>query len=287
VRILLVGRHGQLAWELQRTLCVLGEVMVAGSAEMNLADPDAIVRVTQAVRPDLIVNAAAYTAVDKAEGDRELAMAVNGVAPGLLAEQARQLGAALLHFSTDYVFDGNKGAPYTERDATHPLNVYGESKLAGEKAVQQVGCPHLILRTSWLYGARGSNFLLTMLRLLRTRDEVGVVEEQVGAPCWSRWLAEATAVALARRDPRELPTRDAVFHLAPAGAVSWYGLACAIRDIMACPGRVMPIPAAAYAAPARRPGNSLLSCVKAEAEFGLHRPDWRQLLELCLADMRS
>lgn len=287
MKILLVGRHGQLAWELQRSLCTLGDVVVAGSAEMNLADPDAIVRVTQAVRPTLIVNAAAYTAVDRAEGERVQAMAVNGLAPGLLAEQAHKLGAALLHFSTDYVFDGHQDAPYTEQDATQPLNVYGETKLAGEKAVQQVGCPHLILRTGWLYGARGHNFVLTMLRLLRTRDEVGVVDDQLGTPCWSRWLAEAATLALARRDPCELPTCDAVFHLAPSGATSWYGLACAIREIMACPGRVTPIPAAAYAAPARRPQNSRLSCARAEAEFGLHRPDWRYLLELCLADLRS
>ncbi|MDF3031231.1 MAG: dTDP-4-dehydrorhamnose reductase [Moraxellaceae bacterium] len=286
MKILLVGRNGQLAWELQRTLNVLGEVFVAGAAEMNLADPDAIVRVTGALRPDLIVNAAAYTAVDRAESERELALAINAVAPGVLAAEAVRLGAALVHFSTDYVFDGEQDAPYGESDPPHPLNVYGASKLAGELAVQQAGCPHLILRTSWLYGARGSNFVLTMLRLLQERPEVAVVADQSGVPCWSRWLAEATAFLLAARHPRELPRQEAVYHVTPAGEVSWHGLACAIRELMQCPGNVSAIAAADYPSAARRPRNSVLSGARVEGDFGLHRPHWRELLELCLAELR-
>lgn len=286
MKILLAGSSGQLAWEMQRSLCVLGELVVAGSAEMNLADPDAIVRVTQTVKPDLIVNAAAYTAVDRAESEPALAIAVNGVAPGILAEQAKCLGAALVHFSTDYVFDGEKDGAYSEQDACHPLNIYGESKLAGERAIDQVGCPHLIFRTSWVYGMRGHNFVLTMLRLLQERPEVRVVNDQYGAPSWSRWLAEASTLILSSRQLQELPVADAVYHMTPAGNVSWYDLACEIKALMKSPGKVTAIPSSEYPTPTRRPRNSVLSGKKIEDDFGLYRPDWKRLLELCLAERR-
>src|SRR5512146_587709 len=189
-RILVTGRNGQVGFELLRSLAGLGEVVAVGRERMDLADPDAIRRTVRETKPDLIVNAAAYTAVDQAESEPELALAINGVAPGILAEESKRLGAVLIHYSTDYVFDGSKGAPYTEDDEPRPLSVYGRTKLAGERAIQAVDVPHLILRTSWVYGARGKNFLLTILRLARERNELSIVDDQIGAPTWCRSLAE-------------------------------------------------------------------------------------------------
>ncbi len=197
-RILITGTNGQVGFELLRSLAGLGTVIAAGRDELDLADPDAIRRTLRDTKPGLIVNAAAYTAVDKAEAEPELALAINGVAPGILAEEAKRLGAALIHYSTDYVFDGSKGAPYTEDDAPRPISAYGRTKLAGEHAIQAVGVPHLILRTSWVYGARGSNFLLTILRLAKEREELSIVDDQIGAPTWSRAIAMATAGILER-----------------------------------------------------------------------------------------
>lgn len=285
MKILLTGKNGQVGWELQRTLCALGDVVALGSAELDLADPDAIVRVVRDVKPDLIVNPAAYTAVDKAESEPDLAMAVNGIAPGILAEEAAKLGAALIHFSTDYVFDGDKPSAYLETDSPCPLNIYGVSKLAGEQAIAAVGCRHLILRTSWVYGARGRNFVLTMLRLLQERPQVSVVADQHGAPSWSRWLAEAVMFMLASRHVQDLPSQDAVYHLTPAGDVSWYALAGEIKKIMNCPADILAISSDEYPVPARRPQNSALLGQKIEHEFGLYRPDWADLLRLCLSDV--
>ena len=196
MKVLITGANGQVGWELQRALAPLGEVVALGHAQLDLANPDAIRQALRHTAPDLIVNAAAYTAVDRAEEEPTLAQAVNGDAPGILAEEALRLHAALVHYSTDYVFDGSKGAPYEEIDATNPRSVYGATKLAGEKAISAVDCAHLILRTSWVYGARGKNFLLTMQRLARERDELRVVDDQIGAPTWSRMLAEATGLIL-------------------------------------------------------------------------------------------
>jgi dTDP-4-dehydrorhamnose reductase len=189
-RILLTGKNGQVGWELQRTLATLGEVVTLDRQDLDLADPDSIRRVVREHKPNLIVNAAAYTAVDKAEEESDLAMVINGTAPGILAEEAKRLSAAIIHYSTDYVFDGSKNTPYTEEDAPNPLNVYGRTKLAGERAIQAVGAPYLILRTSWVYGMRGKNFLLTILRLARERNEIKVVNDQIGAPTWSRIIAQ-------------------------------------------------------------------------------------------------
>lgn len=287
MKILLTGKNGQVGWELQRTLAALGEVIATGSAELDLADADAIRRMARSVKPDLIVNAAAYTAVDRAEQEPGLAMAVNGAAPGILAEEARRLDAMLIHYSTDYVFSGEKAGPYTEADATGPLSTYGKTKLAGEQAIAAAGCRHLILRTSWVYGMRGKNFLLTMLRLLRERESVGVVNDQFGAPGWSRWLAEATLRVAASRPLAEFPTEDSVYHLTPSGTISWHEFACEIRHRMNCPAAVVAIPTEDYPTPARRPKNSALSGARIEREFGLYRPDWKDLLGLCLRDAQA
>ena len=186
MKILLTGKNGQVGWELQRTLAPLGEVVAVDRQALDLANPDAIRALIREVKPALIVNPAAYTAVDKAESEPELAMAVNGIAPGIMAEEAKRLGAAMIHYSTDYVFDGTQTSPYTEKDRPNPGNVYGKTKLAGEQAIQAVGVPHLILRTSWVYGSRGRNFLLTILRLAQERDELKIVDDQIGAPTSSR-----------------------------------------------------------------------------------------------------
>ena len=223
-RILLTGKNGQVGWELQRTLAPLGEVVVLDRRQLDLSDPDQIRERVREISPDLIVNAAAYTAVDRAEAEPEPAMAVNGTAPGLLAEEAKRIGAAIIHYSTDYVFDGAKTTPYTEEDAPNPLNVYGRTKLAGEQAVQAAGVPHLILRTSWVYGMRGKNFLLTILRLAREREELKIVDDQIGAPTWSRTIAEATAQILTS-GAWPVSGASGIYHLTASGSTSWYGFA--------------------------------------------------------------
>jgi dTDP-4-dehydrorhamnose reductase len=201
MRILLTGPTGQVGWELRRSLAPLGVVTALDRTALDLTDADGLRRVVREVRPALIVNAAAYTAVDRAESEPDLAMAVNGLAPGILAEEGKRVGAALVHFSTDYVFDGRKAGAYVEDDAPAPVNVYGATKLAGERAMEAVGAPHLILRTSWVYGARGANFFLTMRRLARERPELRIVDDQTGAPTWCRMIAEATAQIIARERP--------------------------------------------------------------------------------------
>jgi dTDP-4-dehydrorhamnose reductase len=233
-RILVIGKDGQVGFELLRSLAGQGQVIAVGREQMDLCKPDSIRRTVREIDPDLIVNAAAYTAVDQAESEPELALAVNGIAPGILADEAKRLGAALIHYSTDYVFDGSKAAPYTEDDEPRPISVYGRTKLAGEQAIQAVDAPHLILRTSWVYGMRGKNFLLTMLRLARERDELRVVDDQVGAPTWCRVLAEATSDILKRLGYGRPGFRDAcaeqrgIYNVSAAGQTSWYGFAAAI-----------------------------------------------------------
>jgi dTDP-4-dehydrorhamnose reductase len=232
-RILITGKDGQVGFELLRSLAAQGQVMAVGRDKMDLSDPDSIRRTVRAIGPDLIVNAAAYTAVDQAESEPELALAVNGIAPGILAEEAKRLGAALIHYSTDYVFDGTKAAPYIEDDEPRPINVYGSTKLAGEMAIRAVDAPHLILRTSWVYGMRGRNFLLTMLRLARERDELSIVDDQVSAPTWGRELAAGTGDVLKRLGYGQPGFCDAcaaqrgIYNLSAAGQTSWYGFAAA------------------------------------------------------------
>jgi dTDP-4-dehydrorhamnose reductase len=290
-KILLVGKNGQVGWELQRTLATLGEVIAVDRRGMDLANPDSIRSAIRAIRPDLIVNAAAYTAVDKAESEPELAMAINGTAPGIMAEEAKRLGAAMVHYSTDYVFDGTKASLYAEEDAPNPLNVYGKTKLAGEQAVQAAGIPHLIFRTSWVYSLRGKNFLLTILRLAQERDELKIVDDQVGAPTWSRLIAEATAQILAQRRVN-LSEISGLYHLTSAGRTSWHGFA---RAILAHSGlaavkplaRLTAIPGADYPLPAPRPGNSGLNNKKMQQVFGLALPAWDAALALCCQEMNA
>ncbi|HEY4637553.1 MAG TPA: dTDP-4-dehydrorhamnose reductase [Burkholderiales bacterium] len=277
MRILLTGRNGQVGWELQKALAPLGELTALGRAELDLRDAGRIREAVRASNADVIVNAAAYTAVDKAESEREAAFAVNAAAPGVLAEEAKRSGALLVHYSTDYVFDGEKPAPYVEEDEPNPINAYGASKLAGERAIAASGCRYLILRTSWVYGPRGANFYLTMLRLARERPELRVVDDQVGAPTSSLAIARATAQLLR-------PGAHGLYHLSAAGRTSWCGFA---RAILARAGIATPVVAIRtedYPAPAKRPRNSRLDCSRLRADFGVALAPWEeQLSEVTLA----
>ena len=289
MKILLTGKSGQVGWELQRTLAPLGEVIAVNRQALDLANPDAIRALIRQVKPALIVNPAAHTAVDKAESEPELAMAVNGIAPGIMAEEAKRLGAAMIHYSTDYVFDGGKTTPYTEKDMPNPGNVYGKTKLAGEQAIQAVGIPHLILRTSWVYGTRGRNFLLTILRLAQERDELKIVDDQVGAPTSSRMIAEATAQILAQTRGN-LGGSSGIYHLTAAGQTSWYGFAAAILESQAratgvAGARLTPIPTSDYPLPAPRPMYSVMANDKLQRAFGVAIPAWQNGLNLCMEEM--
>ena len=287
MRILLTGCAGQLGRELKRSLCCLGDVIACDRQEFDLADPDALRDAVRDAAPAVIVNAAAHTAVDKAESEPELAMAINAIAPGVLAEEAKRLGALLIHYSTDYVFDGTKPAPYTEDDSPAPLSVYGRSKREGELAIAAADGRHLIFRTSWVYGLHGANFMKTMLRLGKEHDELRVVGDQIGAPTWSRHLADVTALVLARKD---IP--NGLYHLAAAGETSWHGYAEAIFyeaqrvGLMDKSPVVHRITSADYPLPAARPANSRLDCSRFRRDFDLTLPDWRTGLIDCLADAR-
>jgi dTDP-4-dehydrorhamnose reductase len=288
--ILLIGKQGQIAWELQVTLATLGNVTVLGSQELDLNNPDQIIDRVRSIQPQIIVNAAAYTAVDKAESEPELCMSINANAPGVLAELARQSQALLVHYSTDYVFDGQKTSPYVETDPTNPLGVYGASKLAGERAIIQVDCPHLILRTTWVYGNRGKNFLLTILRLAAEKSELKIVADQIGAPTWSRSIAEATSqiVAQCHQDRSSI---KGLYNLSAAGSTSWHGFASEIVSQYRAlyPERhlaiqnIVPIPASEYPTPAQRPANSRLDNSKILQDFGVILPDWNSSLGQLLA----
>jgi len=283
-RILLTGIHGQVGWELQRTLQPLGTVIALDRTQLDLANPDQIRAVLRDVNPAIIVNPAAYTAVDKAESEVDRATAINATAPGILAEAAKQHDALLIHYSTDYVFDGGNPMPYVEDDTTCPINSYGQSKLSGEQAIQATGCRHLIFRTSWVYGLRGQNFLRTMLRLAKERDELRLVADQIGAPTWNRMIAETTALAIAR-----YAGQQGLYHLVAAGATSWHGFAAAIISSAHRLGLLDKIPplrritSADFPTPARRPANSRLNCDRLQNDFKLRQPDWAAELQLCLA----
>ncbi|TRZ90787.1 MAG: dTDP-4-dehydrorhamnose reductase [Rhodocyclaceae bacterium] len=289
MKILLTGCGGQLGRELKRSLASLGELVARDHGELDLAKPETLRDAVRTIAPTVIVNAAAYTAVDKAETETGVAEAINAVAPGILAEEARRLGALLIHYSTDYVFDGAKPAPYTEEDSPAPLSAYGRSKRAGELAIAAAGCRHLIFRTSWVYGLHGANFMKTMLRLGREHDEwrapLRVVGDQIGAPTWTRHLADATALVLARGD-----SPSGLYHLAAAGKTSWHGYAEAIFAEAQRTGLMEKIPvvhritSADYPLPAARPANSRLDCSRFRRDFGLALPDWRTGLVDCLAD---
>ena len=295
MRILLTGKSGQVGKALQATLAPAGEVIALDRGQLDLVSADAIRQAVREIKPDVIVNAAAFTAVDRAESEPDLAMAVNGVAPGVLAVEARRIDALLVHYSTDYVFDGAKDGPYMEEDATHPLSVYGRTKLAGEQAIREAGIRHYIFRTSWVYSARGSNFVHTILRLARERTEIRIVDDQVGAPTWARSIAEITAKILsAGGNTTNAPDNaGGIYHVTAAGAVSWFGFAQAILAAaktrfprMIVP-QLIPIPSSEYPLPARRPLNSRLDNSRLTAAFGLALPKWEDALRLCMQEIAS
>lgn len=288
-RILLLGKNGQVGWELDRLLAPLGSVLAVGRTEADLTNPRRLTDLVMEVKPALVINAAAYTAVDRAESEPELARQINAIAPGVLAAAAHRVGAWLIHFSTDYVFDGLKRRPYLESDATNPLSVYGRTKLAGERAVQTEGPRHLIFRLSWVYGLRGQNFLLTMRRLARERSELRVVNDQFGAPTWSRAIAEAVTQIAQQLIAGEIPNHlGGIYHLACGGQTSWHDFAARIIDQMPESERkvrdVISIPTADYPTPAQRPAWSVLDCTKLEHTFGVRLPDWESTLQRALAD---
>ena len=280
-RILLTGAAGQVGYELAGLLPAHGDVVATDRVALDLAQPDAIVAVMREVRPDLVVNAGAYTAVDAAERDRATAFAVNGRAPQILADEVKRSGALLIHYSTDYVFDGNATSPYDEDAPVAPLNVYGQSKLDGERAIVASGARALILRTSWVYGLRGKNFLLTIRRLAAERDELKIVADQAGTPNWARTLAMATAALVARGLPY-LDERSGLYHFSSTGATTWHGFAAAIIGNARTP-KVTPITTAEYPTPARRPMYGVLATARFRAAFDYDLPPWRDALAACLA----
>lgn len=287
-RILLLGKNGQVGGELERALAPLGMVLAMGRAEADFTDIRRLEELVARVKPALVINAAAYTDVDRAESEPELAHQINAAAPGVLAAAAHRAGAWLIHFSTDYVFDGLMRSPYSETDVTNPLGVYGRTKLDGEHAVQAVGGRHLIFRLSWVYGQRGHNFLLTMQRLARESSELRVVNDQFGAPTWSRVIAEAVAPISQRILVGEIQnTLGGTYHLSCAGQTSWYEFASRIIAQMPESERqarkVIPIPSSEYLTPAKRPPWSVLDCSKFERVFGVSLPDWERALQRALA----
>jgi len=284
-RILITGCNGQVGFELRRSLAPVGEIIALDRTRCDLAHPDSLRAVLREVRPDIIANPAAYTAVDKAESDETTAHAVNTIAPGILGEEAAKLGALVIHYSTDYVFDGAHDGPYGEDAPTNPLSVYGRTKLAGEQALAATGAHHLIFRTSWVFGAHGANFLKTILRLARDREELRIVADQFGAPTGAALIADVTAHVAARFvravSPEDFPF--GIFHLAASGRTSWHGYARHVvetatkfgLDLKTLPEAIHPIPATAYPLPAARPANSSLQTQKLESAFHLTMPDWR------------
>jgi dTDP-4-dehydrorhamnose reductase len=283
MKILLFGMSGQVGWELQRSLAPVGELVALSSAssEMcgNLRDPDGIARTVREVAPDVIVNAAAHTAVDKAESEPDAAAALNSVGPGVLASEAARLGALLVHYSTDYVFDGTGDRPWKESDPTGPLSVYGRTKLDGEIAIQNSGCQHLIFRTSWVFAAKGKNFAKTMLKLAADRDRLTVIADQFGAPTGAELLADVTAHAI--RHTLAFPETSGLYHLAAGGETTWHGYATFVCDFARHAGvalratEIAPVPTSAFPTPAARPLNSRMDTSKLRDTFGLRLPDWK------------
>jgi dTDP-4-dehydrorhamnose reductase len=284
LKILITGKDGQLGWELQRSLAGFGDIVATGRQELNLCDPAGIRKTVRSVRPDVVLNTAAYNAVDRAESEPDMALKVNSVAPGLLADECRDLGALLIHFSTDYVFDGKRTTPYSEEDEAAPLSVYGRSKLAGEQAVRAAKGRALIFRTAWLYSDRGDNFVGTMRRLARQKSELRVVNDQTGTPTWVESLSEAVrkicGIALSPRG-RAISEESPIYHATCSGETTRYDFVRAILEDLARKepkepmARLIPIPSADYPTPARRPKYSVLSNAKLERDFGVRLPEWR------------
>lgn len=282
-KILILGKEGQIGWELQRSLASIGHIIAVDRTQIDLSNPSSILSVVRELQPQIIVNAAAYTAVDQAEKDRDAALLINGTAPGILAEEAKRLGATFVHYSTDYVFNGKSTLPYKETDTTDPLSIYGSSKLAGEQAIESVGGNYLIFRTSWIYGMRGKNFLLTMLRLGKERDHLKVVMDQIGAPTWSRSVAEATSNALTN-----CKETWGLYHLTASGSTSWHGFASKIFELHkkqhpeAKVPQVEPIRSHEFPSPVARPAYSVLSNDKVKHALGVTMPSWEAALGECL-----
>jgi dTDP-4-dehydrorhamnose reductase len=286
MNLLLLGNTGQLGWELQRTLQPLGVVVALDYPEINMADTASIRKTVQEHRPQVIVNATAYTAVDKAESEPELAEAINGTGPGVLAEEARKLNAVLVHYSTDYVFDGTKGAPYVETDLPHPLNVYGESKLAGEQAVQSIDGNYLIFRTAWVYSLRRDSFVTKVLQWARQNETVRMVDDQISNPTWARMLAEITSQVLARGE-EYIHERAGLYHLAGGGFASRFEWARLILELdpdqhEQMVKEMLPAPTSDFITPARRPLFSALNCDNFAATFGLRLPPWEAALRMAM-----
>ena len=288
MRILVLGRSGQVGAALTQSLQGLGDLIALDRAQLDLTNPDAIRTTLRELQPQIVINAAAYTAVDAAESDQAMAFQINAVAPRVMAEESERLGAALIHYSTDYVFNGGKQGAWMEDDATAPLSVYGHSKLAGEQAITDVGGTHLILRTSWVYGLHGKNFLLTMLKLAESRDSLAIVDDQIGAPTWALTIADATsAIIRDAGEPAQLAALSGIYHLCAGGHTSWFGFAQAIfshASVQRKP-QLRPITTAEYPTPAQRPHNSILNTDKFRRSFG-DLPTWDDALQTCL-QMRS
>ncbi len=287
MKILLIGQNGQVGWDLRRTLAPLAEVVAVDYPEINFTDTPALRRFVAATNPSVVVNAAAYTAVDKAETETELCRQVNALAPGVLAEAAKKAGALMVHYSTDYIFDGAKTSPYAETDAPNPLGAYGRSKLEGDRAVKASGADHLIFRLCWVYGARGQNFMLTMQRLARERETLRVVDDQFGCPTWSRMIAEATALVLKQvLAGADRSAYNGEYHLAASGQTNWHEFASRIIEWMPEAERkcrvVEKITTAEYPTPAKRPAFSALDCGKLQKTFGLRLPNWEASLRQVL-----
>jgi dTDP-4-dehydrorhamnose reductase len=285
MKILLFGKGGQVGWELQRSLAPLGELVALGAGSRDLCGDftnlDGIAQTVRSIAPDIIVNAAAYTAVDKAENESELSYTINALAPGILAQEAKRSGAWLVHYSTDYVYDGSGDQAWTETDPTGPLSVYGKTKLEGEEAIRASGCQHVIFRTSWVYAARGGNFAKTMLRLAAERDSLNVINDQIGAPTGAELLADVTAHVI--RAARQRPDVSGLYNLASDGETSWHGYARFVIEfarqagvaIKVAPEAIQPVPTSAFPLPAPRPKNSRLDTRKLQNTFGLKLPHWQ------------
>ncbi|WP_455230102.1 dTDP-4-dehydrorhamnose reductase [Geopseudomonas aromaticivorans] len=295
MKILLLGKNGQVGWELQRALAPLGQVHAYDRNHADLNQPASLASLVEHLQPQVIVNAAAYTAVDKAESDQAGARRVNAESVAVLAAAAQKCGAWLVHYSTDYVFDGRKTGAYKEDDATAPLSVYGQTKLEGEQAIQASGCKHLILRTSWVYAARGGNFAKTMLRLAAEREELRVVADQIGAPTSAELIADVTALMLQRlsHDQALADQASGIYHLVAAGETSWHGYAQFViakaaafgMSLKTAPAKILPISTGEYPVPARRPANSRLDTDKLQRTFGLHLPEWEFHAERMLQEI--
>jgi len=294
MKILLFGKNGQVGWELNRSLQPLGEIVALDIEDVDFSEPESLRQIVQDISPDVICNAVAYTAVDKAEDDEDLAMKVNGVAPGVLAEEALKLGALLVHYSTDYVFDGAKSSPYLETDEPNPINAYGRTKLAGEIAVKASGCNFITLRTSWVYANRANNYLLTMLKLAQEREDLSIVSDQIGAPTTARLIADVTLLCIqqAKKEIASGIFASDLYHLTASGHTSWFGFTEEIvhlaSDSLKLPLKIKNIKAIStenYPTPAKRPTNSQLALTRLESVFSLKIPDWKNSLQLCINDL--